>query len=453
MSGIISHLCSAFTSCWYPRDTDTKTEITIERSTAPQENSTTDGERAQTAGEHCCDIDTNIIDKPLDESVEDDSPEDEIADEGHVHQDIPSIAVNTNPFVHPMTSPGVDLDNNTSRDGMLHEQSSSATKSLRQSIMSGIDDEKLARDLATREMVEQEVAARTDEMTQLIKKAEVSGPRELEDLNNELLAWFSEPYLAKLLQQEELGNMPRAAKRADYLLISPRRFTGQNEIIGTISFWMHTSGDQVCVNEFVLAFEHLHSASKDSALVTAGDLDLQRAFNEFRAMAEKARKPTLAMLNAKNHWIGIVADTRGDTPVYYICDTNAPAKNKRNEEKVNGYLNKLEQFSGGQINRSNTVYCGYPMQQGTSNACGPLACWIQERTMEKLKTEPTRRIDELFQECYREWRDIRNDSRELEREFARRLRALMFARMGAWSTANRLALPTGATRTNAIIYA
>ena len=73
--------------------------------------------------------------------------------------------------------------------------------------------------------------------------------------------------------------------------------------------------------------------------------------------------------------------------------------------------------------------------------------------MEKLKTEPTRRIDELFQECFDEWGRAIDGCQELEKEFARRRRALMFARMGAGSTVNRQGQATGANTGINIIFA
>jgi len=453
MPGFITNVCNPFNSCWDTANTLANTERNAKHNLPPPRTGTPGSKPEKTNAACRREIKICNTNKPVDRPTHDDPPEDAVAEEGYERRDIPSIPIKASPFepaLMPTDCPSV------------HDQASPLEISHEDVVTAGIegmrpqapgDEAKLETDSVSREMVEQEVATRTDEMARLIKEAEASETGNLENLNNELMAWFADPFLAALLQDEELNNIPRE-KRADYFLINPRRFTSHNEIMGTVSYWMHTIGLQVCIAKGVLAFKHLHSNSPDVNAVKAGDLDLRRAFSEFIAEAAKARKPTLAILNTGNHWMGVIADTRGDTPVYYICDTNAPDTKFRDEKKVSDYVIQLEKFSGGQIIRTNTVYCGYPMQRRTSNACGPLACWLLERMSEKLKTKPDRDIRMLLNESYGEWCDLTDKSRVLEREFARRQRALMFARMGAWSTTSRQGLPVGAnTGFNVINYA
>ncbi|HZW20640.1 hypothetical protein [Noviherbaspirillum sp.] len=453
MPGFITNVCNPFNSCWNTASTLANAERDAKRNVAPPRTGTPGIKPEKPNSAFRREIKTSNSNKPVERPTHDDSTEDEVAEEGYERREIPSIPIKASPF-DPATTPTdcLSVHVHATPPEISHEDVVTAGIEGMQSQAPG-DEEKLEADPVTREMVEHEVEMRTNEMARLIRKAEVSSRGAWENLNNELLAWFVDPFLAELLQNEELSNIP-PEHRADYFLVNPHRFTSQDEIMGTVSFWMHTIGLQVCLAKGVLAFKHLHSDSLDANAVRAGDLDLQRAFSDFIARAAKAPKPTLAILNTGNHWMGAIADTRGDTPVYYICDTNAPKLNDRDEVEVSGYLDKLEQFSGGQIKRTNTVYCGYPMQLRTTNACGPLACWMLERISEKLKTEPDRDIRMLLNECYREWFDLTNNSQNFEREFARRRRALMFARMGTWSTTSRQGLPAGSDNGfNVINYA
>jgi len=451
MSGTISNLCNSLSACWNTRNTVTDTEFNTQRDTAPPETSTVGSEHEKTAGETHLEIDTDNTDKPTDESVSDDPPEDEVADEGYVRRDIRSIAVKTNPFNSTPMPPVCPVAQARPEDVDTSGIDAGQSPPL-------VNEEKLVAHALLRQVIEREVETRTNEMVPLIRKAEellsrrddidnkkIDHEKELDALNDQLMDRFADRTSASILQSDELDDKPAKSKRTDYLLVNPHRFTGQNEIGGTLSYFSQTPRTKSDIHDLIVG---LHNDLTN----LADYLNLQIALKAFLAKATQAGKPTLGILHATNHWMLVVVDARDDPPVYYLCDTNAPDEGKRDAVKVSAYFNRIWQLSDGQINENNRVYCGYPMQKGTSNACGPLACWILGRIAEKLEMEPKRRIDDLFQECFVEWCDMTKQSQELEREFARRQRARMFAQMEAWSTSNQQSL-SYATCINAINFA
>jgi len=165
------------------------------------------------------------------------------------------------------------------------------------------------------------------------------------------------------------------------------------------------------------------------APVNIADDIIKKRFNDFIATAKMAKKPTLTLIDQGHRWLGFVADTRGDTPFYYVFGTDAPDDPRKNQQQGFECLMWIRYASSGQINETNALYGGFPMQRHTPDASGALVCWMMERMGQRMIVEPKRSINDLLEDCFKEWRTVTLNREDLQKEFVQDLRAKMRARV------------------------
>jgi len=135
----------------------------------------------------------------------------------------------------------------------------------------------------------------------------------------------------------------------------------------------------------------------------------------------------MTVVGLGEQWLAFIADTRTNSPTYYICDTNRHDDPAKNRQMAFGYIKELRRLSKGQVNESNTVYQGFPMQRYTPEAWAPLAWWMLARVKARMQAEPTRAVKDLLADCFKEWRDVTANSEDLQKELVRNVRTSMSA--------------------------
>ena len=130
--------------------------------------------------------------------------------------------------------------------------------------------------------------------------------------------------------------------------------------------------------------------------------------------AMMADEPTLNLIAHRGRWLIFVADARTAPLRYYICDTDRLDDRDENRKKAGQFLDDFAWVSGGQINRSNTVYLALPMQRHTPDSSYPIAYWVRGRMYVRMKLERTRSIRDLFQDCFNEWRIVTVNRKDLQ---------------------------------------
>lgn len=157
--------------------------------------------------------------------------------------------------------------------------------------------------------------------------------------------------------------------------------------------------------------------------------------------AMMANEPTLDLITHRGRWLIFIADARTAPLQYYVCDTDRLDDRDENRKKAGQFLDDFAWVSGGQINRSNTVYLALPMQRHTPGASYPIAYWVRGRMYVRMKLEQTRSIRDLFQDCFNEWRIVTVNREDLRMKLVRDLR-VEIAQNDAKSAADREGQPT-----------
>ena len=154
-----------------------------------------------------------------------------------------------------------------------------------------------------------------------------------------------------------------------------------------------------------------------------------------------ANEPTLTLLAHRDRWLVVAVDARTDTPRYFICDTDRLDDPDANRRKVSQFINDFDWGSSGAINKSNTVYIGFPMQPNLPDASYAVAYWMRERMHVRMQLERTRDIRDLFHDCFNEWRIVTVNREDLRMKLVRDLR-VEIAQNDAKSAADREGQPT-----------
>jgi len=165
--------------------------------------------------------------------------------------------------------------------------------------------------------------------------------------------------------------------------------------------------------------EHISNACPEGA--TEGEMQLW--MNGLIAKAKKASEPTFTLLANRHRWVLFVADARTDTPKYYICNPGRLADDNENRKRASEIFKDFLRISSGQLDRSNTMYLSFPMQRHTPDASFPLAYWMRERMLVRMRLERTRPIKSLFHDCFNEWRIVTVNRDDLQKELVREVRA------------------------------
>ena len=168
--------------------------------------------------------------------------------------------------------------------------------------------------------------------------------------------------------------------------------------------------------------EHAVAGSANATQADAKDW-----FNDFIINARSARKTAMTVVGLGEQWLAFIADTRTNPPAYYICDTDRLEDLAKNRQKAFGYIKELRRLSKGQVNESNTVYKGFPMQRYTPDAWVPLAWWMLARLKVRMQAEPMRAVKDLLSDCFKEWRDVTANSEDLQKELVRHVHTSMTA--------------------------
>ena len=135
----------------------------------------------------------------------------------------------------------------------------------------------------------------------------------------------------------------------------------------------------------------------------------------------------MTVVGLGNQWLAFIADTRTNPPTYYVCDTDRLDDLAKNRQKAFGYIKELRRLSKGQVNESNTLYQGFPMQRYTPDAWAPLAWWMLARLKVRMQAEPTRAVKDLLSDCFKEWRVVTANREDLQKELVRNVRTSMSA--------------------------
>lgn len=175
------------------------------------------------------------------------------------------------------------------------------------------------------------------------------------------------------------------------------------------------------------------NSRKGSAKLT--DASIKKAYDLSIAMAKLGQMLTFTRIEFGDRLLGFVADLRGDSPFYYIFDTDAADTPEKNHEPAHACLMAVMRVTNRKINETNVQYGWFPMQRHTPNASFELTFWMMERMVARINAEPTRFIADVLEDCFKDWCILTLDSEDLQKQFVR----LQSARMSAFTEASRAA--------------
>jgi len=253
-----------------------------------------------------------------------------------------------------------------------------------------------------------------------LRKKQAEFAKTMWEMNCELINMYPEPELALHQQLEETDG--GSYKNISRFLVFPQRLSYQEELIPALESLRDDMRSHLQVHNRILAQPNEKNTDPKVAATW------KRQLSDFLVDVGKSRTITLAVMHQDNHWLGVVGDNRGETPKYYVFNTNHAHDKHDKRKEQEKYIALLGPVSNGRIRADCFQYFGYSMQQHTPNACGELVFSMLEQVALKSKESTGEAIETLFEACFNEWNDwSMQNGEEAHKARIRELRARIMA--------------------------
>jgi len=423
MTSFVSSLCRTLTSCWNAQTVNGEAEIntgaSVGRLAHPRRPAPIPHPPARVP-QPMGDVGEDPTDVDHDDSME--QPHDNESQRIVIPYQAPALGGAVQMMKQDGECPKKDLASNGLSRRSSADVSDSVSESIPESVSNIAPLVRVPHGTNEVEAIKQGVEKKAEEMYQILREAaecwhnrinKTEVTREMWSLNTQLIA-----KLPDTLGQKHGVYLDCNFESIPRYLVYHNRQIGQDEMLGTLAYWIKTLGDHVHVFPHVLPF---HYDVPDFQFLT----DARRIFHNFVETASRERKPTLALIDMWGHCMGLVADFSSGKPAYYICDVVTSATQVDWDALAENYLNRIRFLSCGEIKETNTTYVGNRLHGHISNANGPLMCWMLEQLAAEMKAKPGP-IDDAIHRCYTSW--LLNVAGEgAQSDFDCRLRAKILA--------------------------